>query len=63
MSLIAIRKSPPVSGWMVRSALERASPINSARTVVDHLDVLWLGRANEVLAPEKVHALASVQVQ
>jgi len=33
------------------------------RTVVDHLDVLVLGRAGQALAPEEVHPLPAMQPQ
>lgn len=59
INLIAILKSPPVSA-SVRPTRDEGG---EDRTVVDHLNVLWLSGTDEILAPEEIHTLPSMQIQ
>ncbi len=62
MSLIAMRNRPPVSvrgrGIRVNRRRHRAP---YPPTSEDHVDVLFLGRARQRVAPEQVKPLPAVQ--
>ena len=67
MSFTAIRNRPPVSANQPvipgRQQESRKLCGNSRLTAEDHVDVFFLCRAREAVAPEEVEALAPMQIE